>query len=289
VGGPSSDLDGTDREREAGHGRGTLWREIRVVAETGSTNADLLAAARAGEPEGLVLVADAQTAGRGRQGRRWESPPGASLMFSVLLRPADVPAASLGWLPLAAGVAVAAAVTATTSVDTRLKWPNDVLASGAKLAGILVESRSDAVVIGMGINISQRRGELPGGATSLALVAPLPPGAAAGLPTPAPPVSRERLLTGVLACLARWYLAWRDQPVPGDADACRLRAEYLQRCATIGQQVTVLLPGGRSLAGRAAGVDRAGRLEVITESGAVQVSAGDVIHVRPASWSGPGR
>jgi BirA family biotin operon repressor/biotin-[acetyl-CoA-carboxylase] ligase len=278
-------MAGAGGKPEAGERAGALWREIRVVAETGSTNADLLAAARAGEPEGLVLVADAQTAGRGRQGRSWKSPPGASLMFSVLLRPAGVPAASIGWLPLLAGVAVAAAVTAATPVDARLKWPNDVLASGAKLAGILAESRRDLVVLGVGINISQRRDELPGpGATSLALVTCVPPGTpAAGPPAPVPAVSREELLAWVLGVLARWYLAWRDQPVPGDADACGLRAEYLRRCATIGQQVTVLLPGGRSLAGRAAGVDSAGRLEVITASGPAQVSAGDVVHVRPAT------
>ncbi|HEV3291948.1 MAG TPA: biotin--[acetyl-CoA-carboxylase] ligase, partial [Streptosporangiaceae bacterium] len=104
-----------------------MWREIRVVAETGSTNADLLAEARAGASEGLVLAAEAQTAGRGRLGRRWLSPPGAALTFSVLLRPRGVPPARLGWLPLLAGVAVAAAVTGAAALDTRLKWPNDVL------------------------------------------------------------------------------------------------------------------------------------------------------------------
>src|SRR6266566_7266171 len=89
-----------------------LWREVRVVAETGSSNADLLAAAGAGAAEGTVLVAEAQTAGRGRLGRRWASPPRAGLTFSVLLRPDGVPAALLGWLPLLAGVAAAASVRA---------------------------------------------------------------------------------------------------------------------------------------------------------------------------------
>jgi BirA family transcriptional regulator, biotin operon repressor / biotin---[acetyl-CoA-carboxylase] ligase len=250
---------------------GQLWREVRTVTETGSTNADLLAAARAGEPEGLVLVTRSQTAGRGRLGRQWQSPPGTGLTFSVLLRPAEVPPPALGWLPLLTGVAVASAVTEVSAVPTRLKWPNDVLTGRAKLGGILAEAWDSAVVIGIGLNVSQRRDQLPATATSLSL-------AAAG----GRPVSKERLLEAVLASLARWYLAWRDQPSPGDADACGLRAEYLSRCATVGQEVSVMLPDGRSVSGRASGVDRAGQLEVLTAAGPVQVSAGDVVHVRPA-------
>ena len=99
-----------------------------MTAVTGSTNADLLARAAAGEPEGAVLAAEHQSAGRGRLGRTWTSPPRAALTFSVLLRPSSVPRARLGWLPLLAGVAVAAAVRAVAAVDAQLKWPNDVLA-----------------------------------------------------------------------------------------------------------------------------------------------------------------
>src|SRR5215470_6491119 len=137
-----------------------LWREVRVVEETGSTNADLLAKARSGADEGLVLVAEAQTSGRGRMGRRWISPPRRALTFSVLLRP-PVPPALLGWVPLLAGVAVASALERTAGVDARLKWPNDVLVGDAKLAGILAERWGDAVVVGTGINGLQQRGELP--------------------------------------------------------------------------------------------------------------------------------
>jgi BirA family biotin operon repressor/biotin-[acetyl-CoA-carboxylase] ligase len=242
-----------------------------VVAETGSTNADLLAEARAGASEGLVLAAEAQTAGRGRLGRPWLSQPGAALTFSVLLRPRGVPPARLGWLPLLAGVAVAAAVTDAAALDTRLKWPNDVLAGEAKLAGILAESGGGAIVAGAGINVFQRRDELLPTATSLLLAAP---GAAPAAG------ARERLLAAVLGHFERWYLAWRDQASPGDADACGLRREYLRRSATVGRQVTVTLPGGRSLAGQAAGIDPAGRLQVRTATGLVPVSAGDVMHVR---------
>ena len=91
---------------------------------------------------------------------------------------------------------------------------------------------------------------------------------------------RERLLTAVLDELARWYNAWLDQPQPGDADGCGLRAEYLRRSGTVGSAVTVMLPGGQNLTGMAAGIDAAGRLEIRTPAGLVQVSAGDVVHLR---------
>jgi BirA family biotin operon repressor/biotin-[acetyl-CoA-carboxylase] ligase len=266
-----------------------LWREVRVVEETGSTNADLLAKARAGAGEGLVLVAEAQTSGRGRMGRRWISPPRRALTFSVLLRPA-VPAGLLGWAPLLAGVAVASALQRTAGVDARLKWPNDVLVDGAKIAGILAERWGNAVVIGTGINVLQQRGELPVPTATSLLVAQGAGTAGAGAagPVVAPESGagadmRERLLTAVLDELARWYGAWLDQPQPGDADGCGLREEYLRRSGTVGAAVTVMLPGGRNLTGMAAGIDAAGRLEIRTPTGLVQVSAGDVVHLRGAA------
>jgi len=265
------------------------WREVRVVEETGSTNADLLAEARSGAAEGLVLVAEAQTAGRGRMGRRWISPPRRALTFSVLLRPA-VPAGLLGWLPLLAGVAVASALERTAGVDARLKWPNDVLAGDAKIAGILAERWGSAVVVGTGINVLQQRGELPvPTATSLLTVQA---GQARGAEPAEGPADgadmRERLLTAVLDELGGWYRAWLDQPQPGDADGCGLRGEYLRRSATVGTPVTVMLPGGQNLAGTAAGIDTAGRLEIRTGTGLVQVSAGDVVHLRGTAPRGAG-
>jgi BirA family biotin operon repressor/biotin-[acetyl-CoA-carboxylase] ligase len=266
--------------------RPVLWREVRVVEETGSTNADLLAKARAGAGEGLVLVAEAQTSGRGRMGRRWISPPRRALTFSVLLRPA-VPAGLLGWAPLLAGVAVASALQRTAGVDARLKWPNDVLVDGAKIAGILAERSGNAVVIGTGINVLQRRGELPVPTATSLLVAqgagPAGAGVAGPVAAPEPGAGadmRERLLIAVLDELARWYRAWLDQPRPGDAEGCGLRAEYLCRSGTVGAAVTVMLPGGQNLTGRAAGIDAAGRLEIRTPTGLVQVNAGDVVHLR---------
>jgi BirA family biotin operon repressor/biotin-[acetyl-CoA-carboxylase] ligase len=265
---------------------GSLWREVRVVAETGSSNADLLAAARDGAAEGTVLVAEAQTGARGRLGRRWASPPRAGLTFSVLLRPDGVPAPLLGWLPLLAGVAAVAAVRSVTVVDAGLKWPNDVLVGGAKLGGVLTERTGSMVVIGIGINVWQGRADLPGdvAATSLALAAA--PGGT-GLSPPASPSAstagpglRERLLAELLAGLSHWYVAWRDQASPGDADACGLRREYIRRCITLGRPVTVTMPGAEVITGTAAGLDWAGRLEVRTARGLVPVTAGDVVHVR---------
>jgi BirA family transcriptional regulator, biotin operon repressor / biotin---[acetyl-CoA-carboxylase] ligase len=180
-----------------------------------------------------------------------------------------VPPARLGWLPLLAGVAIAAALAGTTGLDARLKWPNDVLAGGAKLAGVLAEAGAGAVVVGAGVNVYQQRADLPGpAATSLRLAAP----GAAG------PAAREHLLAAVLREFASRYRAWQDQA--GDADRCGLRPAYLGHSATVGQPVTVSLPGGGSVSGVAAGVDPDGRLAVRTSTGLIQVSAGDVEHVR---------
>jgi BirA family transcriptional regulator, biotin operon repressor / biotin---[acetyl-CoA-carboxylase] ligase len=250
---------------------GALWSRLDVVAQTGSTNDDLLASARAGAAEGTVLVAEHQTRGRGRQGREWVSRTGSALIFSVLLRPAEVSPADRGWLPLLTGVAVARAVRQVARVDATLKWPNDVLVGQAKLAGILAEQTGRAVVVGVGLNVAAGRDELP------------PPGPGALPPTSLALLGgrtdREALLTGILAELADWYRRW-TRPSPGDAEGSGLRTEYLQCCATIGRAVRVELPGGTALTGVASGIDPVGRLIVDTAAGPAAVSAGDVIHVR---------
>ncbi len=244
-----------------------LWSGLAVVGSTGSTNADLLAAARAGEPAGAVLVAEEQTRGRGRLDRTWQSQPGAALTFSVLLRPAAVPSGRRGWLPLLAGVAVAAGLQASAGLRVSLKWPNDVLVGPAKLAGILAEQAGTAIVVGIGLNVSQGRTELPSDqATSLWLA-----GARA---------DRAAVLVAVLREFEHWYQQWISGPLPGDATASGLHAEYLRYCATVGQQVRVELPGGTVLTGQACGIDAVGRLLVSSPAGIEPVSAGDVVHVR---------
>ena len=251
-----------------------LYTAVDVVERTGSTNADLLAAARAGAAAGTVLIAEEQTAGRGRLDRSWHSQAGAALTFSVLLRPAGVPPASRGWLPLLTGVAVASALHAATGVDVSLKWPNDVLAAAGvpgrtgKLAGILAEQAGDAIVVGIGLNVSATQDELPPGqATSLWLQ---------GVSDP----DRQAIAVAILRELERWYWRWVEASPPGDAAASGLRAEYLRSCSTLGRDVRVELPGGGALAGRAHDVDSVGRLLVSTDDGVHAVSAGDVVHVR---------
>jgi BirA family biotin operon repressor/biotin-[acetyl-CoA-carboxylase] ligase len=244
---------------------GGLWREVQVVQQTGSTNADL--AKRAGEPEGAVLIAEDQTAARGRLDRRWTAPPRSGLTMSVLLKPAGVPVAHWGWIPLLTGVAAARAAAEVSGLEVRLKWPNDLLIEDRKLAGILAERAGDGVVVGIGLNVTLRTEELPvPAATSLAIAG-------------ARSTDRDTLLRAVLRELETWYTRWRE--AGGDAMACGLHAEYVRQCATLGRRVRVELPAGKALLGEAVGIDREGRLTVAGPEGPVQVGAGDVVHVRP--------
>lgn len=256
---------------------GSLWTSLDVVAATGSTNADL--AARAADTEqGAILVAEEQKAGRGRLDRRWSAPARSGLFFSVLLRP-QVPVHRWGWLPLLTGVAVAAAISRTAGVDTALKWPNDLLVTvddgERKAAGILAErAGEDAVVVGVGLNVTLRAEELPvPGAGSLALA-----GAAV--------TDRDPILRAVLRSLEEWYGKWTE--AEGDPSATRLQEAYTAGCATLGRTVRAELPGDRSLVGEAVAVDGDGRLVLATEDGVQQpVGAGDIVHLRPAA-SGDG-
>ena len=252
---------------DAGGGAGGLWTSLEVVAATGSTNADLLSR---GGPEGQVLVAESQTAGRGRMGRSWVSAAGASLTFSVLLRPVSVPAARRGWLPLLTGIAVACAVRDVSAVAAVLKWPNDVLVGSRKLAGILAEQSGDRVVIGIGLNVATPADSLPVSPAGLPATSLLAEGAS---------VSREALLAGILRELERRYAAFSDDPDPARTG---LLAEYRNLCGTLGRPVRVELPGGSVVEGVAQDIDADGRLLVAPPSGAtpVAIAAGDVIHVR---------
>jgi BirA family biotin operon repressor/biotin-[acetyl-CoA-carboxylase] ligase len=249
---------------------GGLWSRLDVVDETGSTNADLVAAATGGAAEGRVLVAEHQSAGKGRLDRVWSAPERSALTFSVLLRPPPATRAAWGWLPLLAGLAVVGPVRRIAVVDAGLKWPNDVLVTTPggerKLAGLLAEVAGDAVVVGVGLNVSLRADELPvPTATSLAV---------AGSEV----TDRDPVLRAVLRELATRYVAWRD--ADGDAEACGLAADYRAACVTVGRDVTVHLPGGAQRRGRAVDVDTAGRLVVAGPDGVDTLAAGDVVHLR---------
>ena len=259
---------------------GGLWRRLDVRAETGSTNADAAEAAGRGEPEGLVVVAEKQTAGRGRRDRQWVSPARAGLTLSVLLRPSDpdpgngwlaVPRPAYGWLPLLVGVALLEAVQQRAEVDAALKWPNDLLIKDAKCAGLLAEVVGDAVVVGIGLNVSTRADELPPVTTGLPATSLLVAGAEH--------TDRDPLLRALLRGLAGWYSGWRE--TGGDAELCGLLAAYRRGCSTIGRDVRVHLPTGEVLSGTATTVDVAGQLVIRTVDGDERrVSAGDVLHVR---------
>ena len=146
-----------------------------MVAETGSTNADLVAAARRGSPAGTVLVTDYQSAGRGRQGRTWTAPPGTSIAMSVLLGPTACESSRWTWLPLLTGLAVCRGVRGVGGLEAWLKWPNDVMLGGRKLCGILAERvdtpSGPACVIGIGINVALERGRPPGTDRDVAAIA----------------------------------------------------------------------------------------------------------------------
>jgi BirA family biotin operon repressor/biotin-[acetyl-CoA-carboxylase] ligase len=233
------------------------WR-LEVLPEADSTNAVVTERARAGEAAGLVVVAEVQTAGRGRLDRSWVSPPRAGLTFSVLLRP-DLPPVRWPWLPLWTGLAVVTALRDRAGVDAELKWPNDVLVRGRKLCGVLAEvPESGAVVLGIGLNVTTTQEELPDErATSLRL---------AGART----TDRDTLLRAVLRSLSVVL-----------ADTHAAAETYRERCGTIGRQVRVELPAGHVVEGLAEAVDEDGRLLV----DGTAYGVGDVVHLRPVSGS----
>ena len=246
-------------------GPGTLWTDVVVTDTTASTNADLAAAARAGAPEGVIHTTNDQTAGRGRLDRSWEAPAGSGLAVSALLRPTEIPAGLWVWLPLLVGLAVDATVNGF-EVEAGLKWPNDVLVDGRKIAGILLErvetTTGPAAVVGVGLNVSMRADELPvDTATSLAIEG-------------SKETDRTIVLRAYLRNLASLYASWRGA---GGNPEVGIRDSYIRRCTTIGRQVRVSMPDGSAIEGEATGLDEFGRLVVDGQP----VSAGDVTHVRP--------
>lgn len=242
------------------------WHSIEVADETGSTNTDLIRAADDGvDITRVVRVGEHQTAGRGRQGRSWLTPPRSQLAFSFGVAVGDVPQDRWGWLPLLVGVAVVDTVDAVCGVDAGLKWPNDVLANGGKVAGILAEvtGPKPIVVVGIGLNVTVSRDEAPEPATSL-------------LTLGARSVDRNRILACLLVELTKRIDEWIAS---AGSDAC-LIADYRQRSLTLGTRVRVALPGDRNIIGHAVDVDSLGMLHIDTGNDVVKVAAGDVTHLR---------
>lgn len=272
---------------DAGGGAGAVLSPIRVVPETGSTNADLLAAALTGAAEGDWLVAERQTAGRGREGRTWASPTG-NLYASTLvrLRPGDPPAPGLA---LVAGVALAEAAgvflgnapspsggSAAASLSQweregarpahpggkgegalQLKWPNDLLLGGAKLAGILLERQGEALVAGFGVNLAHHPDHLDRPVTHLG----------AHAPTPQPLAFAETLAEG----FARWLARWRGEGL------APVRTRWLERAHPVGTALSAALPEGGRADGLFEGLDADGALRLRLADGSRRViHAGDV-------------
>lgn len=242
--------------------------QLEVLSAAGSTNEILSERARESlsTPHLSVILTDNQTAGRGRLGREWTAPPGASLAVSVLLR--RLPSADArGWIPLAAGVAMADAIAEQLPHhDVAVKWPNDVLVDGRKICGILAQATQDAVVVGTGVNTAMTASQLPvPTATSFAVL---------GVEADA-----DRLVATYLRALDRLVA---DLAAAGDAVKSGLHAAVSERCATIGLDVKVSLPGDSVLVGTATALDANGRLLVLAGGTERPISAGDVVHVRPA-------
>ena len=237
-----------------------LVSSIRYLPETGSTNADL--AVQGGE-DLTVLVAGSQTAGRGRSGREWSSPEGASLAVSILVRPKF---ANLTWLPLLAGLAMTRAVRAL-GADAQLKWPNDVLVGDNKISGILTELVSPGVVvIGAGLNLRQSQSELPiAKATSLALE---------GLTVELPEALHKYL--------SEFVPLYKEFVSQGGDPEASLRAQVREQCATLGLEVRAIMPGDNEVVGKAIDIDHDGRLliNVAGENTLYAVGAGDIVHLR---------
>jgi BirA family transcriptional regulator, biotin operon repressor / biotin---[acetyl-CoA-carboxylase] ligase len=247
-------------------GKGLPWRRLDVVAETGSTNADLLARAASGEDiDGSVLLAEFQRTGHGRHGRQWSAPPGSGIALSVGVSGASVPRSGWGWLPLLTGVAVVEALAAVTGLTAGLKWPNDVLVGDGKLAGILAEVAAPApvIVVGLGLNVTLTADEAPDPvATSLSMLG-------------CSVTDRNTLVHRILRELARRIDDWRSA---GGGDP-KLTAHYYRYSVTLNTRVKATLPGGREVVGVARDIDETGRLCVDTGGETVAISAGDITHL----------
>lgn len=251
----------------------SFGRTLHVLEEVASTNTQAAALAQDGAPHGTVVVAESQTAGRGRLGRHWHSPSGKNLYCSILLRSMPIHEQQpfwLSWIPLTAALAASRAVQVLTNLKPSVKWPNDILIGNRKLGGILCESSGigtthATVIVGIGLNVNIRRDEFPDElrdiATSLVIEA-------------RQPFDRAALLAALLAELetrCESFLAGNH----GD-----ILKEYMLRCSTIGRRVRIDLAHGEQMDGTAESIQTDGSLRIIrTDRTTVDIRAGDVIHL----------
>lgn len=275
-----------DRLRSALQEAGSEVARVDVVEETGSTNSDLVAAARQGReayPDLSVLATEYQAHGRGRLDRDWTAPPRSAMLVSVLLRPANadgrpLPTQSYAWLSLLSALALQSAVKDVAGIATQLKWPNDVLVGDRKLAGILAQlAPADRdglppVVVGAGLNVGLAEEDLP------------VPTATSLLVEGAGGVDRTALLMAYLRTFSKLYRAFCH--ADGDATAGldggpSLKHRVTEAMVTLGQQVRAQLPGDHEIIGHANRLDDDGALRILDAGGHEHtVTAGDVVHLR---------
>lgn len=234
--------------------------------ETVSTNLDAVRLAEEGAPEGTVVIADAQSGGRGRLGRRWESPAGCNLYCSVVVRP-SIPPHHATHLTFLAALAVCDAVASVTGITPSLKWPNDLLIGGKKCAGLLNEMSAEAdrirhVILGIGVNLNMSMADFPDElvprATSLSIES-------------GREVDRTLFAARLIDALDHWYGCYRERGFDP------VRSAWTERSWTVGKRVRVTYDEARSMTGRAVGIDEVGALLVVADSGGNErVLAGDV-------------
>lgn len=266
---PPLDADAVRRDLV---GPGRVLRSLEVVATTGSTNADLLARHRGGEDiNGLVLVAEHQSAGRGRLGRSWSTPARSQIALSVGVDAGGLQPAAWGWLPLLTGVAVVDAVHAITGLQPGLKWPNDIQVGEGKLGGILAEMAAPMIVVGLGLNVTLTAPEIEEAAPDSRATSLLMLGSTM--------LDRSALLGSVLAELTDRIDRWRTLGGPDRS----LIEDYRRHSLTLGTKVRALMPGEREIVGVATDIGSLGELHIDTGSQIVAVTAGDITHLRPAS------
>lgn len=255
------------RVRDLLHAEGWAGPDPILLSAVPSTNAEAESLVKAGSPEGTCVIAEAQTAGRGREGRSWHSPAGAGVFLSFVVRPGDIPQDRWTWLSLVAGLAARDAIRAACRVPVDLKWPNDLMVISAmcggsggtrKLGGVLSEVIDGAVILGIGINVMLKSDELPTDkSTSIYLEGGT--------------IDRAEIVAKLLPALTRRLAQWR-------ADDPALRQDYRDGCLTIGRIVEIELTGGGHVNGIVSGIDEAGHLLVDDGETTQTITTGDVVH-----------
>lgn len=252
---------------------------LHLLDQTDSTNTVAQKLSEEGAPHGTLVVAEFQTAGRGRWERRWFSPPHQNLYYSLILRKLPEPN-RISWLPLMVGVSLCKTIRPFLSFMPDLKWPNDIVANGRKLGGILCETRStrnqqQAVILGIGLNVNISEQDFPEDiretATSI-------------FRETRNITDRTHLLISALNDLSRAYEELHTKPVD------QLHEAYVARCVTLGHEIRVNLHGGTFVQGVACGIGRDGSLELsvtnahsgfpVPTSGLASLQAGEVMNVR---------